>query len=119
MSRNLPPAPPFRSTFRDTVTDDSSERRDADNVADVATLEQVPIRDVCPDEAKDLTPWLADNLQLPSDSLGMDLELEGQELSVGQWSGVRAAAAFCRPDRIQYRLRAEACADTRADRSHL
>ncbi|MXW61456.1 MAG: DUF4268 domain-containing protein [Acidimicrobiaceae bacterium] len=53
---------------------------------DIATLETVSIREVWPDEARDLTPWLAANPQLLSDYLGMDLELEGQEMGVGQFS---------------------------------
>ena len=53
---------------------------------DIATLKKIPIRDVWPDEAKDLTPWLAENPQLLSEALGMDLELEGKEMAVGQLS---------------------------------
>ena len=53
---------------------------------DIATLEKIPIRDVWPDEAKDLTPWLAENPLLLSEALGMDLELEGKEMAVGRFS---------------------------------
>ncbi|MCY4493082.1 MAG: DUF4268 domain-containing protein [Acidimicrobiaceae bacterium] len=53
---------------------------------DIAALEKVPIRDVWPDEAKDLTPWLAENPLLLSDELGMNLELEGKEMAVGPYS---------------------------------
>ena len=59
-------------------------------MSDIATLEKISIRNVWPDEAKNLTPWLAENPQLLSDALGMDLELEGQEMGVGQFS-----ADFC------------------------
>ena len=55
-------------------------------MSDIAALEPVSIRDVWPDEAKDLTPWLASKPDLLSDALGMDLELEGQEVVVGQFS---------------------------------
>ena len=49
-------------------------------------LQPVPIRDVWQDEARDLTPWLADNLDALSEALGIDLELEGTEISVGPFS---------------------------------
>ena len=37
----------------------------------VGELESVPIREVWPDEARDLTPWLADNLDALGSALGM------------------------------------------------
>ena len=46
-------------------------------------LESVPIREVWADEARDLTPWLAENTDRLSEALGMDLELEGSEVGVG------------------------------------
>ena len=49
-------------------------------------LQHVPIRDVWQDEARDLTPWLAENLDALSDALDIDLELEGTEISVGSFS---------------------------------
>ncbi len=49
-------------------------------------LEPVAIRDVWPDEARDLTPWLADNLEALNRALGMDLELDGAEVAVGPFS---------------------------------
>ena len=49
----------------------------------IGTLEQVPVRSVWPKEAGDFTPWLAENVELMSDALGMELELEGKEVSVG------------------------------------
>lgn len=52
-------------------------------MVEVATLEKVPVRDVWPDEAGDLTPWLAGRTQLLSETLGMDLELVESEMSVG------------------------------------
>ena len=45
----------------------------------VGELESAPIREVWPDEARDLTPWLADNLDALGSALGMDLELDGSE----------------------------------------
>lgn len=55
-------------------------------MSDIATLETVSIRELWRNEATDLTPWLASNPQLLSDALGMDLELEGKEMAVGQFS---------------------------------
>ena len=49
-------------------------------------LVSVPIRDVWADEARDLTPWLAANLEDLSSAIGMDLELKGSEVSVGPFS---------------------------------
>lgn len=53
---------------------------------EIGTLEQVSVRSVWPKEAGDFTPWLAENVELMSDALEMDLELEGQEVSVGRYS---------------------------------
>lgn len=44
------------------------------------------MREVWPREAGDFTPWLAVNVHLVSDAMGMDLELDGQEVSVGNYS---------------------------------
>lgn len=52
----------------------------------VGTLQSVPIREVWRDEARDLTPWLAENPSLLEDALGLELELEGQEVAVGPFS---------------------------------
>ena len=52
----------------------------------VGTLQSVPIREVWRDEARDLTPWLAENPSLLDDALGLELELEGQEVAVGPFS---------------------------------
>ena len=53
----------------------------------IGELESVPIRDVWPDEAQNLTPWLADNVGVLANALGMDdLELAGSEVSVGPFS---------------------------------
>ena len=53
---------------------------------EIGTFEQVSVRSVWPKEAGDFTPWLAENVELMSDALGMELELEGQEVSVGAYS---------------------------------
>ena len=55
----------------------------------IGELTSVPIRDVWPNEAANLTPWLAENPNRPGlfgDALGMELELEGTEVAVGPFS---------------------------------
>lgn len=53
----------------------------------LGNLKPVELRDIWSDEAQDFTPWLAEeeNLTLLGETLGMDLELEGQELNVGDF----------------------------------
>ena len=53
---------------------------------EIGNIEQVPITSVWPHEANDFTPWLAGNLPLLGNELGMDLELEGTEVPVGNFS---------------------------------
>lgn len=47
---------------------------------------EVPLRDVWAGEATHFTPWLAANLQLVSDKLGLELELESVESAAGDFS---------------------------------
>ena len=51
-------------------------------------LERVPVRSQLgwSNEASDFTPWLADNLGLLSEQLGLGLEFEAQEHQVGRYS---------------------------------
>jgi len=49
---------------------------------DLQRLQFVPHREVWPHEALDFTPWLAENLELLSESLGLPLELTGTEEAV-------------------------------------
>ena len=49
-------------------------------------VERLPVRTEWPDEASDFTPWLAKNLDLLGDELGVRLELVQQEMPVGPFS---------------------------------
>ena len=51
-------------------------------------LEKVELRDFFKDEARDFTPWLAqeENLELLSETLGIDIELEDTEVRIGKFS---------------------------------
>ena len=51
----------------------------------LSTLEKIDLRMYWEDEASDFTPWLAQNLALLGDAIGMDLELEGKEMNVGRF----------------------------------
>ncbi len=52
----------------------------------IGVIKSVDLRDVWIKEAYDFTPWLAVNIELLSDALGMDLELRSQEAAVGNFS---------------------------------
>lgn len=47
---------------------------------------EVPLKEVWAGEATHFTPWLATNLELLSEKLGLELELEGVEASAGDFS---------------------------------
>ena len=49
----------------------------------LGTLEKIDLRVYWKGEASHFTPWLAQNLKLLGDAIGLDLELEGEELGVG------------------------------------
>ena len=53
---------------------------------ELGTIEKVDIRQVWSNEASDFTPWLAENIELLGEALGMDLELQMQEAPVGGYS---------------------------------
>ena len=55
-------------------------------MVEVASLDEVPLREVWPDEARDFTPWLAQHPDHLGKALQMDLELEGDEVAVGPFS---------------------------------
>ena len=44
------------------------------------------LRRVWPNEAADFTPWLAENIGRLGEALGMDLEVDAQEASVGSYA---------------------------------
>ena len=52
----------------------------------IGTLSPVDIRKVWADEARDFTPWLAENADLLGEALGMDLLHEQTEAAVGRYS---------------------------------
>ena len=53
--------------------------------AELGRLKRVELRDIWTSEAADFTPWLgrSENLAVLSETLGLELELEAQEQSVG------------------------------------
>ena len=55
--------------------------------ATLGRLEPVELRNIWTSEAADFTPWLArpESLSVLGETLGIDLELEAQERSVGQF----------------------------------
>ena len=54
---------------------------------ELGRLSPIALRDIWEDEAIDFTPWLAEaeNLALLGETLGMELELEAQEIHVGDF----------------------------------
>jgi hypothetical protein len=57
-------------------------------VVSLGALERIDVRKAWPNEAADFTPWLASEpgLKLLSDALGMELEVESTEQSVGPFA---------------------------------
>ncbi len=54
---------------------------------ELGRLEKVELRDVWASESSDFTPWLAQetNIELLADTLGLDMEVEAQEMGVGPY----------------------------------
>ena len=57
-----------------------------DPLADTTQETKVPVRRVWMNEAHDFTPWLAKNLPLLGEALGMELELVQQEAASGRYN---------------------------------
>ena len=53
---------------------------------ELGSLENVPMKDVWPNEAQDFTPWLARNIGQLGEALNMDLEAVRREAQVGTFS---------------------------------
>lgn len=49
-------------------------------------IEKVDLREVWSSEAGDFTPWLAENISKLGEALDLELELQGSEVSVGDFS---------------------------------
>lgn len=53
---------------------------------ELGKIQNVFLKELWPGEATHFTPWLAQNLDVLADKLGMDLELEATEVSIGDFS---------------------------------
>lgn len=53
---------------------------------ELGKITELPLKAVWEGEATHFTPWLAENLEVLSGKLGMELELEGRETAVGDFS---------------------------------
>jgi len=51
----------------------------------ITKLEIVPLRKAFPNEARDLTPWLAENIDALNDRLRLSLSIEQTEMLVGDF----------------------------------
>ena len=50
-------------------------------------IERIPVREHWKNEERDFTPWLAkdDNIQILSDEIGIDIEVQATEYSIGSY----------------------------------
>ncbi len=56
------------------------------SMRDLGRLESVPLRTIWPNEASDFTPWLASNLDVLGQAVGLALELRQREQAVGRYA---------------------------------
>lgn len=63
-------------------------------------LTDSPLRDAWPNEARDFTPWLVDNMDRLSEALGFPLEPTGMEVAVEQFSADIVATDLGTGDRV-------------------
>ena len=56
------------------------------NTFPIRKLERLNIREIWPSESQDFTPWLAENLDELGDILGIEMQLDDTEVSVGRYS---------------------------------
>ncbi len=52
----------------------------------LGTIKKVNLRNIWKDEAMDFTPWLAKNIDLLGEAIGLELELENIEVNAGAFS---------------------------------
>lgn len=55
-------------------------------MTDVGKLEKIPLRKVWPDEARNFTPWLAENIEALGQALDLSLKVVQREKTVGTFS---------------------------------
>ena len=55
------------------------------NVPDLGSIQWVNPRKIWPDEASDFTPWVAENIGLLSEAIGIDIEIVDREVAVGDF----------------------------------
>ena len=67
-------------------------------IPELSKPERVPVRDIWPDEARDFTPWLAENLDLLSATVGINLELVQEETALPRSGRVDILARIHRKD---------------------
>ena len=53
---------------------------------ELASIEQGDLREVWPSEATNFTPWLAENIEMLGEALGIDLEVQSTEVAIGPFS---------------------------------
>ncbi len=53
---------------------------------ELGNLKKISVRQMWNDEAQDFTPWLANNIEELSKALGIEMEVENTEVSVGPYS---------------------------------